>query len=105
MLAHLVFRNLDGSFTASGWYCLVISGFVLLGSITYAIAPAIAFRVLAWQVRRIKGKNSFISSEKVETWQASERARWILRIASLGLACLAVWFVSLAITAGPGQLV
>lgn len=106
MLAHVVFRNLDGSFTPAGWYWLLISGWVLLGSTAYFIAPGIAFRLIAWQLRRRKrSNNSFLSPGRHEAWKHSKRAHFVVRLASAALGCGAIWFASMAITAAARQLV
>ncbi|PZR83451.1 MAG: hypothetical protein DLM65_01930 [Candidatus Aeolococcus gillhamiae] len=105
MLAHLVFRNTDGSLTLTGWYWLVISGWVLVWAAAYFAAPKLLFGILGWQVRRSRRPNSFISAARVEEWKGSRRARLVVRAASLALACMAIWFASMAVAAGPGQLV
>jgi asparagine N-glycosylation enzyme membrane subunit Stt3 len=85
MLAHLIFRNSDGSFTASGWYWLVISTFVFAGAMFTLVVPQAT-------VRRARLQNV-------------GQAVVMVRLFSLLVGAGAIWFGVMAITAGPGQLV
>jgi hypothetical protein len=85
MLAHLMFRNRDGSFTVSGWYWLVLSLLVFAGSL------------LAFAVPRVICRAGRL--------QDVPYATLLVRLLSAAAGGLAVWFGLMAITAGPGQLV
>jgi hypothetical protein len=89
MLAHLVFRAGDGSFTAAGWYWMATSTLLLVLSTATFVAPHLATRPL----RRL-GPAPFIT-QKV----------WFVRGFAVLVAGLAIWFGATAILAGPGQLV
>jgi hypothetical protein len=85
MLAHLVFRNPDGSFTVSGWYWLVLSVLVFAVSLLAFTVPGVMCRVARLQSIR--------------------RATLLVRLLSAVTGGMAVWFGLMAVTAGPGQLV
>ncbi len=85
MLAHLLFRNSDGSFTVTGWYWVTLSTVVIVLSLVYMIFPDAVARKARLQ--------SF------------PHAAAAVRVFALVTGSVATWFGLMAITAGPGQLV
>jgi uncharacterized membrane protein YhaH (DUF805 family) len=84
-LAHLGFRNHDGSFTVWGWYWLVLSVLVFAASLLAFVVPGLMCRVA--RLRDVR------------------HASLLVRLLSVATGAMAVWFGLMAITAGPGQLV
>jgi hypothetical protein len=86
LLAHLIFRNSDGSFTAAGWYWMVLSVAVILGAIILVAFPKIVVK-------------------RVGLLRTTPHAVLLLRLFYAAVGAMAIWFALMALTAGPGQLV
>lgn len=85
MLAHLTFRTPGGSLTGWGWYWVVISTVVIIGSLFNVIAPQVICRMA-----RLESMPHALSG---------------IRLFSLVTGAGAIWFGLMALTAGPGQVV
>lgn len=85
-IARLMFRNIDGTFTASGWFAIALAGFFAAGAILFMVFPTFAISQNPW-LRR------------------TPHPVVLARLISVVMAAIAVWLGLPAVAAGPGQLV
>ena len=86
MLAHLVFRNVDGSFNAIGWFWLALSVVVVIGAAWNLVLPQ----------RMI---------QKTEWLKTASHPLAKLRLLATVALVVGVLFIVVAVSSGPGQIV